>query len=265
MKKGNRVVDLITSEFSAQNLHSNSGTLDWVIKDFNSTVIKRKRSNNDPFDTDEYLLELIISRRSVFYATVLIFPCILLNLLSFVIFTLPLKDTERENFAVTLILTYFVLIMIVVDASPSSGNDLPLLGLYIILSMCVVLVNFVVSLVLIEIHEHCREKHRRMPSWLTKCLDSKCVIKCFTNKRHFQQDDNANNASGDELMETEDRLMQSVSKKKAKRLVSRAKDEYKWKVFCKVLNFIFFVLSIIAHLILALVMYLKLPAQAESL
>ena len=165
---------------------------------------------------------------------------------------------QTKRFSAYFLLINFVLIMIVVEASLSSGNYIPLLGLYIILSMGVVLVNFVVSLVLIEIHEHCWGKDRRMPSWLTKCLDSKCVLKCFTSKRHFQQDDDANDAS-DEIMETEARLMKSLSKKKAKRMVSRAKDEYKWKVFCKIINFIFFVLSFIAHLILALVMHLKLP------
>lgn len=196
---------------------------------------------SDDHGNDLFELVIHLRRRATFYAIVLIYPCVLLNVLSLTIFTLSLKDTERETFAVTLILTYFVFIAMVVEYSPPSGTQTPLLGLYIILSTTVVVINFVMSVILIEIHEHFRAKNIPMPKWILRLTDNKFVITLFTRKHHFENQLSNDTDNGETVC-----LKQNRSNS-----IRQQNNQFQWKVLLKLLNFLFFLITFAAHIFIA--------------
>lgn len=182
-------------------------------------------TNETVFETDQFMLAISLRRRATFYAVVLICPCVLLNILSLAVFTMWFNNKERETFAITLILTYFVFMALVVEYSPPSGTQTPLLGLYIILSTIVVVINFAMSVLLIEMHEHFRVKEIKFPKLILRIVDNRAIIALFTNKSEFSNC-NQNNS----LKEKDDKFL--------------------WKVLLKLLNFIFLLITILAHVVI---------------
>ena len=177
----------------------------------------------------------------------------LLNVLSLVVFTLPINNTERENFSLTLTLTYFVLVMIIVDTSPPTGNQIPKLGLYVIMCTVIVVVTFGMSLILIELHEHKRAKKRKMSKFLFDFLKKCCCFeKCF---RDYHQSSRGSYAINDELVD-EDALLKPKTNNNNDNKMNMKREEFKWKLLAKVLNYVFFVLTLIAHILLPCLIYL---------
>lgn len=212
----------------------------------------------DEHENDRFEMVLHLHRRATFYAIVLIFPCVLLNALSLTIFTLSLKDTERETFAITLILTYFVLFDIIVNSSPPSGTQTPVLGLYVILSTVVVVITFVMSLILIEMHEHFRVKNAQMPKWILHILENPCIILLFTSNRHFGRSKNQENRIFDDNTENGEKVRLSL-KGKSSKSIKRQNSQYQWKVFLKLLNFLFFLISLVSHIVVAYSLFIRIP------
>ena len=188
---------------------------------------------------------ITVKRRSYFYAIVLIFPTALLNLLSLVVFTLPTNSTERENFTLTLMLTYFVLVLIIVDSSPPTGDQIPKLGLYVLMCTAIVGVTFGMSLILIEVHEHKKAKQRKMSRGLfcilqkLCCFDhylKECQKKIKTKKKKYEvtnpDNDKEDKTDTDEDIET-----------------------FKWHRCVTVLNYIFFAMTLIAHILLPICLF----------
>ena len=196
---------------------------------------------------------LTLQRQTLFYAIVLIFPTVLLNILSLVVFTLPINNTEREEFSLTLILTYFVLLMIIVDATPPTGNQIPKLGLYLIICTVIVVVTFGMSLVLIELHEHQRAKQKRMPTWLFAVLKKFCYFdKCYSDYKNLA---NKSYTVGKEVGDKDD-LLKGKSNKESHDIVDIDIEDYKWKHLANILNYTFFACVLIAHMILPCTLYL---------
>lgn len=132
-------------------------------------LVFMKSSNSS--DGEEYHLEIVLRRRASFYAIVLIMPCIVLNLISLLMFFVDVKGTGRVDLALNLILSFFVLLIILVDSIPPSGDDVPLLGLYVTLSSALVVFMMLGSLFLIGLNKM-KEAGRPVPA----------VLKCLTKK-----------------------------------------------------------------------------------
>lgn len=218
-------------------------------------------------DFNNLKITVTVERQGQFYATFLIFPLLLLNVLSLVIFTLPVSTTERQTFAMTLMLTYFVLLVVIIDSSPPTGNQMPLLGLYIMLCTCIVVSTFGMSLLLIEIYEHCRLKKRKMPTLLSDIVERYCCIANGYKDRYggtrstdhgiellnFKGNtDDANDDIGSNN-NTNHNLIQKEFKQS---------DEYevlKWRVCSDMLNKLFFCITAILHIVLPIVLYTSHP------
>lgn len=223
--------------------------LDWRLTDSKGLVISKNLTHNGlSLTLDEFITTIHLKRCSIFYSIVLILPCMLLNAISLAIFTLPIKDTERENFAMNLLLTYFVFILLVVESSPPSGETIPLLGLYTILSTSILMLTYGMSLLLIELNEHKRQKNRHMSKTLLRLINNKLCMYLFTNKETYSY-----LYRGKRLMKPrpgdEDTDGNMVARLESVPAVTIAdiNNEVQWKILCKFLNFIFFCITLAAH------------------
>ena len=249
------MIEDLPSEIMKAHMKKTSEHLEWGLSDVNISMISTRGAESGVFS-----YTLLLRRQATFYFTVLILPCIVLNILSLTVFTLPTKNTNRLDFVLSLILTYFVLIMIVVDSSPPSGTQIPLLGLYIILSTAIVACTFGLSMILIEMHEHCHAKKKPMPRCLSQflnhfcCLSRRYAVYCKRkrkNKCDHRVIQNRDSRSESYVMTDED-AVQLASVETEENLI---KEGFKWKVFGEVLNFAFFLLVCVSHVIVAMVVF----------
>lgn len=127
-----------------------------------------------------YHLEIVLRRKATFYAIVLILPCIILNLITFLMFVIPTDGTDRIDLALNLILSYFVLLLILIDAIPPSGDAVPLLGLYVVICTIIVVFIMVSSLILIKFNKMKESGNTEVPLKVFSCFTTKIhVLKCL--------------------------------------------------------------------------------------
>lgn len=67
-------------------------------------------------------------------------------------FMVPVEGTQRIDLALELILNYFLLLMIMLGSLPASGNNVPLLGMYLIVSSAIVVLDLMMALVLHKLY-----------------------------------------------------------------------------------------------------------------
>ena len=71
---------------------------------------------------------LYIQRKLTYYLMNLILPCLLMSLLEALVFLLPPDSGEKVGLGITILLSYFVFLLLVVDNVPQSSDAIPLIG-----------------------------------------------------------------------------------------------------------------------------------------
>jgi hypothetical protein len=69
-----------------------------------------------------------MNRRSLFYIFNLIFPCMLIYVVSMLGFFLPIESGEKVNLEITILLALVVFLMIIGETLPPTPDAIPLLG-----------------------------------------------------------------------------------------------------------------------------------------
>ena len=73
-------------------------------------------------------LAVSLARRPCYFLINVIFPSVLITLLSVFVFLLPNESGEKVSLATTIFLSYTVLLLIVSDISPRNGDSVPLVS-----------------------------------------------------------------------------------------------------------------------------------------
>ena len=108
------------------------------------------------------LLELTLSRRMSFIALAIIIPCLMLTLLTLVIFLLPASSGEKLGLGVAIWTSLVVFLLILVDLIPGSSMKMPLIGLYNLMILVLVTLSLLLSVVSEKIYAH----NQPFPSWM---------------------------------------------------------------------------------------------------
>ena len=78
----------------------------------------------------QFTLEL--KRLPAFFENAVIVPCIIMTLMTAMVFVLPSESGEKVSLGTTLMLSYTVLILMISDVTPRTGTSTPLLCKYFI-------------------------------------------------------------------------------------------------------------------------------------
>ena len=73
--------------------------------------------------------KLDLKRQPLYYILNILVPCIILSLLSVVVFLLPTESGEKVSFGITVLLSYTIVMVMVTDTTPQGGKAIPVLGL----------------------------------------------------------------------------------------------------------------------------------------
>ena len=73
-------------------------------------------------------LSIRLSRHPIYYIMNVLGPCLLISLLSTLVFLLPAESGEKISLGITVSLSYTVLLLMVSEITPQSGKTLPLLS-----------------------------------------------------------------------------------------------------------------------------------------
>ena len=130
----------------------------------------------DPYP--DITFHIHMKRKPIFYVVTIIFPCFLINLLTFVGFVLPAYSGEKISLQVTVLLSTTVFLLLVQDKLPSSSEHFPFLAVYFAVSMALVCVSCIFSGIVLYVFYRLPEEHQ-IP-WLVRYLflDKLRVLLC---------------------------------------------------------------------------------------
>ena len=133
--------------------------------------------------------EIKIERRSLFYINNLVFPCIVLALLTATAFLFPPETGERISLTTTVLLGMTVFMIVVVDATPPTSETTPIISTY----FSVVMVEISLALLCTCISLNIEHRHPKveLTGWFRFLLFdvlgpvlSRCSVMAIKQKRN---------------------------------------------------------------------------------
>ncbi|XP_043238861.1 neuronal acetylcholine receptor subunit alpha-7-like isoform X1 [Amphibalanus amphitrite] len=107
-----------------------------------------------------------IRRRTLYYFSTLIIPCVLISSMALLGFTLPPDSGEKLTLGVTILLSLTVFLNLVAAMMPNTSDAVPLIGTYFNCIMFMVASSVVLTVVVLNYHHRTADTHR-MPQWIS--------------------------------------------------------------------------------------------------
>ncbi|KAF8570330.1 hypothetical protein P879_01032 [Paragonimus westermani] len=137
------VVDL-----SAYTAHS-----EWALE---SATVKRNQDNYGTADQTyiDITIHVHMQRRALYYVFNIIVPCMIMSVMSLLVFTLPPDANEKIVLGVTTLLSLTMLLQLVGDKLPQTSAGNPVLVLYFTCTIVLCSMSLVFAIVLLNCHHH---------------------------------------------------------------------------------------------------------------
>ncbi len=109
---------------------------------------------------------LVLKRKTLFYTVHLIFPCVGISLLTFIVFYLPSQSGEKIVLCISIELALTVIFPLLADLIPSTSIMIPLLGKYLLFIMILVALSILNSIAILAIYYREVNHGKTMSKWM---------------------------------------------------------------------------------------------------
>ncbi|XP_020917719.1 neuronal acetylcholine receptor subunit alpha-9-II isoform X2 [Exaiptasia diaphana] len=120
----------------------------------------------------EIRFEIKLRRRTLYYMMNFILPCILIAVLTLLVFLLPFESGERMSFGVTVLLSFTILILMLKNKLPPTSKAIPLIAVYYACTIIEVSLAMIVACLAMRIY--CPEQLSPLPGWAKGILMNVC-------------------------------------------------------------------------------------------
>ncbi|XP_069142508.1 neuronal acetylcholine receptor subunit beta-3-like [Argopecten irradians] len=96
-----------------------------------STSLLIPEENSDTI----YFFEIVIRRKPTYFVNIIVFPSILLSIMTIGVYFIPVEEGERIGCGMTILLAFTVFLIQVADHLPENSETLPIIGLYFLMVM----------------------------------------------------------------------------------------------------------------------------------
>ncbi|XP_017478036.1 PREDICTED: acetylcholine receptor subunit alpha-like 1 [Rhagoletis zephyria] len=110
---------------------------------------------------------ITMRRKTLFYTVNLIVPCVGISVLSVLVFYLPSDSGEKVTLSVSILLSLTFFFLVLIEMIPATSLVIPLLGKYLIFTMCLVTLSVIVTIIVLNIHFRSPSTHKMAP-WVRK-------------------------------------------------------------------------------------------------
>ncbi|XP_077992710.1 neuronal acetylcholine receptor subunit beta-4-like [Glandiceps talaboti] len=162
------------------------------------------------------LYTLVLRRRPLFYVLNILVPCLVMSLLTLVVFYLPSDCGEKMTLSISVLLAISVFNLLIFDIMPPTSDTIPLIGKYLLFNMALVMFSIMLSVLVLNLHHRCMRTYR-MPQGLRKLFLYRIPPYVFLMPYPFD----ANKLRADYMMECEKEDVADASTKGANRFAFR--------------------------------------------
>ncbi|XP_006825910.1 neuronal acetylcholine receptor subunit alpha-2-like [Saccoglossus kowalevskii] len=166
--------------------------VEWDVSSSSLTPIRRKFTGiNDRQIFTSLIATLVIERKPLYYVVNLILPCVMVSILTLVVFCLPSNSPDKLNLSISLMLTLYVFNLLITDLLPPTSTNLPLITVYFLFSMFAIAISVAVTTLVSRIYKKCEVSGRQkpVPRWIKKHVLGKMYVYLLLPKRQHLEND----------------------------------------------------------------------------
>uniref|UniRef100_A0A7E4ZW14 Neur_chan_LBD domain-containing protein n=1 Tax=Panagrellus redivivus TaxID=6233 RepID=A0A7E4ZW14_PANRE len=110
--------------------------------------------------------EVTLRRKALFYTVNLVFPCVIIALLTTFVFYLPPIE-HKMTFSISILVSLTVFYLVLVDLIPPTSLVIPLIGRYLLFTIFLVTMSIFFCVIILNFYRRDGSTHK-MPSWMRK-------------------------------------------------------------------------------------------------
>ena len=138
-------------------------SVEWDILRVTSRKNRRRQSCCDEPSID-LTFHVTMRRKTLFHTVNLIIPSVAISFLTVLVFYLPSESREKIALCISILLSLTVFFLLLAEIIPPTSITVPLIGQYLLFTMCLVTLSIVVTVVVINVHFRSPTTHEMSPS-----------------------------------------------------------------------------------------------------
>ncbi|CAF4350311.1 unnamed protein product [Rotaria sp. Silwood2] len=176
----------IEQRFHAIELSNYVPNGEWDLVDTSYQVnIVRYACCSEPFPDITFYVR--IRRRILYYLYSVVFPCVMLSILTLLVFCLPPESGEKIALGITVLLAFSVFMLAIAESMPETSEHIPLIRLYLTAVMAMTSVSVMMTVLVLNLHYRGPKKNE-IPFWLQQLLSISVanVIRTMRKSKRFK-------------------------------------------------------------------------------
>ncbi|XP_043217875.1 neuronal acetylcholine receptor subunit alpha-10-like [Amphibalanus amphitrite] len=121
----------------------------------------------EPFP--DVTITLIIRRKTLFYMYNIVLPCMMMSVLTLLVFCMPPESGEKIGLGVTVLLAFSVFMLAIAEKMPETSDSVPLIGIYLTAVMAITSVSIIMTVVVLNLHYRGPGK-KEVPHWMRRLV-----------------------------------------------------------------------------------------------
>nr|CUU98598.1 hypothetical transcript [Hymenolepis microstoma] len=124
-------------------------------------------SNRPP--TSRITFKIVLRRKSLFYITNIIIPCVLIALLGICVFCLPTDAGEKVTLSISILVTIVVYMILVSKMLPAGTKSIPLLSKFLLFTFAMTFLSLCITVaVIINLNHRNPKSHPKISKWVRR-------------------------------------------------------------------------------------------------
>ncbi|KIH54140.1 Neurotransmitter-gated ion-channel transmembrane region [Ancylostoma duodenale] len=107
---------------------------------------------------------IYIRRKTLYYLYNIVFPCLMMSVLTLLVFVLPPDSGEKIALGITVLLAFSVFVLAIAEKMPETSDSMPLIGIYLMVVMGMTSVSVVMTVLVLNFH-HRGPFNEPVPEW----------------------------------------------------------------------------------------------------
>ncbi|VDN82010.1 unnamed protein product [Brugia pahangi] len=106
-----------------------------------------------------------IRRKTLYYLYNVVFPCLMMSVLTLLVFVLPPDSNEKIALGITVLLAFSVSVLAIAEKMPETSDSIPLIGIYLTIIMLLTSISVIMTVMVLNFH-HRGPFDRPIPEWV---------------------------------------------------------------------------------------------------